>query len=345
MTRRLAVFLFCFLYFRLLLAVDFTTVSLPLLAMQQGQSGVVEAEIECLADGCSAFDITIQFDSQVIRVDTVELGPFLGAQVFTAENVVDNEAGLVQLAAAALGDLPSTEETVLLRLGVTALSPGTSQLRIVRLDVGDLIGNPLETERVDGGVVVTAATDETGEAPPEIEPTSEPEAAGAEPQATEQVTCQYTMRSGDTLSGVAIANGVSVSQLMEMNNISDPRLIRAGEVLTVPAGECRGAVTAGNIIQVHDCRHLGNNLFEWYSVRRNYNASGVPISETRIGGPYTGEWRPGCPAGERPQPPAPSRRRSQDSGGDDSGTVTPPPPTPYWWDDGSVDYGGCPGCG
>ncbi|HLV33592.1 MAG TPA: LysM peptidoglycan-binding domain-containing protein [Spirillospora sp.] len=330
MTQRLAIFLFCFLSFKISFAVDFTTVSLPLLAMQQGQSGVVEAEIECLADGCSAFDITIQFEPQVIRVDTVELGPFLGAQVFTAENIVDNEAGLVQLAAAALGDLPSTEERVLLRLGVTALNPGTSQLRIVRLDVGDLIGNPLETERVDGGVVVTAATDETGEAPLEIVPTSEPEAAAQEPQATEPATCQYTIRSGDTLSGVAIANGVSVSQLMEMNNISDPRLIRVGEVLTVPASECRGAVTASNIIQVHDCRHLGNNLFEWYSVRRNYDANGRPISETRIGGPYTGEWRPGCPAGEQPQPPAPSRRRSQDRGGGGaSGTPTPTAPPPF----------------
>lgn len=45
---------------------------------------------------------------------------------------------------------------------------------------------------------------------------------------------QYQIARGDTLSGIAREFGVSVGDLKEINNIHDPRSIRAGQVLTIP---------------------------------------------------------------------------------------------------------------
>ncbi|WP_206663577.1 LysM peptidoglycan-binding domain-containing protein [Sporolactobacillus shoreae] len=43
----------------------------------------------------------------------------------------------------------------------------------------------------------------------------------------------YTIRSGDTLSGIAVKFGVSVSQLQSWNGITDANKIYAGEVLSI----------------------------------------------------------------------------------------------------------------
>jgi LysM repeat protein len=325
MVRRFGVILLLLLFPKVILAADVTTVTLPLLVLQQGQSGVVEAQIECVADGCSAFDIIIQFAPDVIQVDDVAIGPFLGEQVFTAENLIDNDTGLIHLAATALGDMTATNEPVLLSLDVTALDAGTTQLRIVQLNVGDLIGNPLETASIDGGIVVTAGDGSAAPVQPQAQPTEE-EPIVVQPDSAEQPTCQYVLRPGDTLSGIALANRVTVNQIIEINNIADPRAIVVGQTLIIPASDCHVAMTSGtgNITEVFDCRHLGSNIFEWYSVRSVYDASGNAISHTRIGGPFTGEWRPGCPQGERPRPPSSSSRSNhsnEDSGtGDDSGS-------------------------
>ena len=44
----------------------------------------------------------------------------------------------------------------------------------------------------------------------------------------------YTVRPGDTLSEIAEQQGVSVSALVESNDLDDPDRIRAGEELTLP---------------------------------------------------------------------------------------------------------------
>lgn len=50
----------------------------------------------------------------------------------------------------------------------------------------------------------------------------------------------YTVRSGDTLSGIAARFGVSVDSLVEDNSIRNPNLIVVGQVLTIP-GQAGGA--------------------------------------------------------------------------------------------------------
>jgi LysM repeat protein len=45
----------------------------------------------------------------------------------------------------------------------------------------------------------------------------------------------YTVKSGDTPSAIAERLGVSVDELMSLNNISDPTQLEVGQVLKVPA--------------------------------------------------------------------------------------------------------------
>lgn len=47
----------------------------------------------------------------------------------------------------------------------------------------------------------------------------------------------YTVQSGDTLGKIAKEHGVSVADLVESNDISNPNLIRPGQVLMIPGNE------------------------------------------------------------------------------------------------------------
>ena len=47
---------------------------------------------------------------------------------------------------------------------------------------------------------------------------------------------QYVVVSGDSLSAIAAAHDVTLSQLLAANpQISDPNLIQAGQTVTIPA--------------------------------------------------------------------------------------------------------------
>jgi LysM repeat protein len=52
-------------------------------------------------------------------------------------------------------------------------------------------------------------------------------------------SAHYTVRAGDTLSGIAAAHGVSASAVAAANGISDADLIHAGQSLDIPAGSGR----------------------------------------------------------------------------------------------------------
>lgn len=46
---------------------------------------------------------------------------------------------------------------------------------------------------------------------------------------------EYTVLPGDTLSAIAEAHGVTVEEIVEANQITDPNLLRIGQVLTIPS--------------------------------------------------------------------------------------------------------------
>ena len=62
----------------------------------------------------------------------------------------------------------------------------------------------------------------------------QPEAVTA--NATEIGASRYTVRPGDTLSGIARRTGASISAIADTNNIAPPYVIQPGQILDVPAG-------------------------------------------------------------------------------------------------------------
>jgi LysM repeat protein len=70
-------------------------------------------------------------------------------------------------------------------------------------------------------------------------------------------TGQVTVREGETLSEIADRLGVPMSRLMKINGITDPDLVQAGRVLTIPGGTAgspatRGGTVSGDTVTVQD---------------------------------------------------------------------------------------------
>lgn len=71
----------------------------------------------------------------------------------------------------------------------------------------------------------------TGAAAGSSEPQVQPASTGGESYGD-----TYTVQSGDTLSGIASENGVSVDELAAVNDIADVSLIMPGQELSIPGG-------------------------------------------------------------------------------------------------------------
>ena len=67
-----------------------------------------------------------------------------------------------------------------------------------------------------------------------LPPPPTPSPAPVTPQPSSAATTTYRVKAGDTLSAIAARFGVSVSALQQANGITDPRLLRIGQVLQIP---------------------------------------------------------------------------------------------------------------
>lgn len=56
---------------------------------------------------------------------------------------------------------------------------------------------------------------------------------------------RYVVKPGDTLGAISVAKGVSIADLVKANNISNPNLIYAGQVLVIPGSGASPAPTQG----------------------------------------------------------------------------------------------------
>jgi LysM repeat protein len=68
---------------------------------------------------------------------------------------------------------------------------------------------------------------------PEATPTQETAAPTTEPA---PVAIQYTIQEGDTISGIAAANGISYLDLLEYNGLTeeDAQALHAGDMISIP---------------------------------------------------------------------------------------------------------------
>ena len=54
------------------------------------------------------------------------------------------------------------------------------------------------------------------------------------PTSTSPPTISYTVKSGDTLSAIADAHGVSVNEIVQHSNLANPDRLDVGQVLIIP---------------------------------------------------------------------------------------------------------------
>jgi LysM repeat protein len=70
--------------------------------------------------------------------------------------------------------------------------------------------------------------------------------AGGDSSGGGSVTAQYKVVPGDSLLRIARSFGVSITSIVEANNIANPNLIRVGQVLTIPGASGGSSSTGGS---------------------------------------------------------------------------------------------------
>ena len=83
----------------------------------------------------------------------------------------------------------------------------------------------------------TPSVEVTPTASPTESPTPSPsptESPSPSPSGSPEVPKTYVVRSGDTLSGIALSLDISMADLIALNGITDPNKIKPGQVLKVP---------------------------------------------------------------------------------------------------------------
>lgn len=135
------------------------------------------------------------------------------------------QGGLVALMAVAFGALV-----------VSRPSTGGPDLRPTVVDDGSAgpsaAGSAAPTSAPSTEPVASpAATPDRTLVPSEVEPSAQPAATPAPPDAA---PTSYTIKRGDTLSGVAGEFGTTWQVLAEINGITDPGRLRVGQVIQLP---------------------------------------------------------------------------------------------------------------
>jgi Tol biopolymer transport system component len=118
------------------------------------ETGVIEGRIDCGATGCGGFKVTLSFDRTLLRAEEVAVGPYLGDQVFLADNTIDNAAGTVRLVAAAMAPPPAGADNVLFRLTVSGLKPGQTTVNVDSLEMTGLSGEAVPSTAQPSTVTV-----------------------------------------------------------------------------------------------------------------------------------------------------------------------------------------------
>jgi LysM repeat protein len=107
--------------------------------------------------------------------------------------------------------------------------------------VGPILTSIIGTLTTPSDATPTPSVEATPTASPSESPTPSPSPSASpspspspSPSGSPAVPKTYVVRSGDTLSGIALSLDISMADLIALNGITDPNKIRPGQVLKIP---------------------------------------------------------------------------------------------------------------
>ncbi|MEC5270205.1 LysM peptidoglycan-binding domain-containing protein [Heyndrickxia coagulans] len=180
-------------------------------------------------------------------------------------------------------------------------------LSAIALNHGISVSNLMSWNKLSSSLIhpgdVLAVSKGAGSASPSSSPSSSPRPAGSSSSTT-----TYTVKSGDTLSGISKQFGTSVSKLKSLNNLSSD-LIFAGQKLKVTGSSASGSstsvtaddTTSGSSHSVSSLISIANSLigtpYVWSGTSPSgfdcsgfiyyvYKKAGYDISRTNAAGLY-----------------------------------------------------------
>ena len=95
-------------------------------------------------------------------------------------------------------------------------------------------------------------------------------------------TVTYTIKAGDTLSGIANQFGITVEDIVKTNNIADPNAIQEGEVLVIPVGAATPAAAATATAAPSPPKRRQRRLDKAIGVGYNERSSKKPTSPREV---------------------------------------------------------------
>jgi LysM repeat protein len=204
-------------------------------------------------DGLNEIEVHVSFEPRYVRIDDadpatdgVQIQPgVMPAPAQVMQNEVNNDAGLFIYHAAQEPGTTARGTGVVASFTLRAMAEGGSPLRFNVVELKGADGQSLPaTERING-LVTIGASDTLAEPPPgaTAAPTAVPTVPAAAPTAPASGFTHYTVQRGDTLYSIARRYGTTVEAIMAANGITDPRTLRVGQVLLIPAGGTTGAKT------------------------------------------------------------------------------------------------------
>lgn len=263
-------FLYCLLMVILLVstvsAQSHATLTLSSPTLTVGESGIIEARLDCGTATCSAFDVSIEFDPAYLLIDELILGTYLGDNVMTPQNSIDSKAGEARLAAVVLGSSSTADDDLLFTLEVTALAAGTTRIQLNQIEVGD--AQPLVASSRGGTItIVDSAPTETPT--PTITPSPTP------------MVCPGVLPSRLVIGDVAQITPGDPNTLRSAPSLSGARVgrIPAGSRIVVLEGpECADnyAWWRVNHDGIEGWTAEGNNNAYWIEPIES-NATAVPV--------------------------------------------------------------------
>lgn len=76
--------------------------------------------------------------------------------------------------------------------------------------------------------------------------------------AYDEAVNEYTIKKGDTLTAIAKKHSTTVAAITELNNLTNPNVIRVGQVLMIPEAESKWIPAVGDIVKFTSGVHYGS---------------------------------------------------------------------------------------